>query len=550
MGDGTGLARREFLRGLVAAAAGSALAPALGCREPLVPGAARATADGWGAGEVVHLLPTASHDRIRLKASFRAPLERAPRLVAGGQAVSGVRGDSRGSFWSFDVAGLPPATSQRLELRDAGGRELCEPWPLRTLPAPDDRPERLRLLVYTCAGGPENLYDFGVWNAFLPIAQRQRMLRRALAFEPDAVVANGDHVYWDLQSSAGWAMGRSWRAGAVAGWFDRERAVLGTENEDVLLRAFGPQIAGLYGVLFRSLPVFFLQDDHDYGENDEASPELRTFPPDRFALDLARTTQRLYYPELVADAALPARHVTRAGLAESFGSLRWGRLFEALLYDCRRALTNASDPARRDAGSALVPPEIERWLLDRTGGSPCTHVAHMPSTPVLWTVGKWGEWYPDFEDQRGALRPDVEKPYWPAGWQDQHDRLLAAAAGRRDRTPLFVSGDLHALGAGRIVASRGQSFRENPVVSVLVGPLGTGPLGWPSEFRGQSAVPSGTLEVEEILEPLEENGFSLLDVTRDEVRVSQFRWTPAQGDDALDDLQPFAVHRFRRPGAT
>lgn len=543
-----GIPRRAFLKGVVGAAAGAALAPALGCREPLVPTAALATADGWDPGEVVHLLPGVGPTRIRLKTSLRTPRDRSPRLAVAGRVVAGVRADSRGSFWTFDVAELRPSTRYRLELRDADGRPLCEPWPLRTLPAPDARPDRLRLLVYTCAGGPENLYNFGFWNAYLPVAARQRMLRRALEFEPDAVIANGDHVYWDLQSKFGWAMGRSWRARAVAGQFDRAQAVLGTRNEDVLLRAFGPQIAGLYGVMFRSHPVFFLQDDHDYGENDEASAALRTFPPDRFARDLARSTQRLYYPELFADASLPAAFQSPGGLSESYASLRWGRLFEALLYDCRRGLTNTADPDRSDAGSGLVPPEIERWLVERTRHSPCTHLAHMPSTPMLWTAGKWGEWYPDCKDEDGRLGTATAKPYWPAGWREQHDRLLLTAASRRDRTPFFVSGDLHAIAAGRILASGAHSLRENPAVSVLVGPPGTGPLGWPSKFRGQRPIPSETLTVDEILAPIEENGFSLLDVTPDAVEVSQFRWTPAQGEAALDSLEPFVRHRFPRPG--
>lgn len=173
----------------------------------------------------------------------------------------------------------------------------------------------------------------------------------------------------------------------------------------------------------------------------------------------------------------------------------------------------------------------------------------MPSTPVLWSAGKWGEWYPDFQDDAGVLRGDASKPFWAPGWKAQHDRLLAAASAQRARTPLFVSGDLHALAAGRILESGGHSFRENPVVSVLVGSPGTGPLGWPSQFRGQRPEPSGTLAVEERLRPLEENGFSLLDATPEEVRVSQFRWLPEEGEEALDRLEPFAVHRFPRPGA-
>ena len=45
---------------------------------------------------------------------------------------------------------------------------------------------------------------------------------------------------------------------------------------------------------------------------------------------------------------------------------------------------------------------------------------------------------------------DVPKPYWQTGWRAQHDRLLQAASARRDRIPLFVNGDLHAIAEGRI----------------------------------------------------------------------------------------------------
>lgn len=540
---GGGLTRRGFLTGGLGAAA-SLAAPGLGCGpEPRPP-----PSDGWDAGAVTHLLPTASHRRIRLKASFRAPLSAPPRLSVGARRVRGARTDAEGRFFAFDVDGLPPGTRHGLRLWDARGRPLCASWPLRTLPAPDAEPRRFRLLAYTCAGGPDDLFDWIGFDAFLPLAWRQRLLTRALSFEPDAVAANGDHVYWDLKSRFGWAMGNSPWAWWKAGWFDRERMVAGTPNEEVLKRAFGPQIAGLYGVRLRSVPTFFLQDDHDYGENDEASAELRTFPPDPFMRDLARTTQRLFYPELLDDGHLPRARVSAEGLAESFGSVRWGRLAEALLYDCRRHLTNTQDPALDHETSGFVPPDVERWLVGRTAASPCAHLAHMPSTPVLWSAGKWGEWYPDFQDADGVLRADADKPFWAPGWAEQHDRLLRAAAARRDRTPLFVSGDLHAVAAGRIHATRGRSLEPNPVVSLLCGPVGTGALGWPSEFRGQRPVPSGTLDAEETVPAVEENGFSLLDFTPDALQVSLFRWTPDQGEAALDRLEPFRVLTLPRPG--
>ena len=537
--------RRAFLRGSAGLVASLAAAPLVGCGGDANP----PPPDGWDAGPVEHLLPTASHRRIRLKVSLRESLAAPPMLsvrAAGReQRTPGVPTTADGRFFTFDLDGLAPATDYTLQIHRAGGDPLCDAWPLRTFPAPDAEPNRLRLLLFTCAGGPDDLYNFGFFDAFLPIAHRQRLLARALSFAPDAAVANGDHVYWDLKSRFGWAMGRSLPAWWKAGWFDRARPILGTDNEVVLRRAFGPQIAGLYGVRFRSLPTFFLQDDHDYGENDEASAALRTFPPDPFMLDLARTTQRLYYPELLADETMPRAFVRSDGVAESYGQFRYGRLFEALLYDCRRALTNAQDPALGHETSAFLPPGVESWLLARTAASPCAHLAHMPSTPILWTAGKWGEWYPDAQDEAGVLRTDTGKPYWPEGWGAQHDRLLAAVAARSDRPGLFISGDLHATGVGRIDANRGRAL-ASPVWSVLSGAVGTGALGWPSRFRSQRPVPSGTLAAEELVAPIEENGFSLLDVTPDALELSQFRWTPDQGEAALDTLEPFSVQRILR----
>jgi hypothetical protein len=264
-------------------------------------------------------------------------------------------------------------------------------------------------------------------------------------------------------------------------------------------------------------------------------------------LDLARSTQRLYYPELFVDASLPPRWTSGPGLCESFGQLRYGRLFEGLLYDCRRHLSNAADPDLNHEESGFVPPEIEAWLARRGRESPCAHLAHMPSTPVLWSAGKWGEWYPDAQDDDGVLRDDVGKPYWPQGWMAQHDRLMEGLSQNRQRTPLVVSGDLHATAIGRIHASNALSFDANPVVSLLSGAIGTGVLGWPSKFRSQIPTPSGVLRAEEWVQPIEENGFSLLDFTPEGLTVSLFRWTPEQGSEAIDHLEPFEVIEIPRP---
>jgi hypothetical protein len=110
-----------------------------------------------------------------------------------------------------------------------------------------------------------------------------------------------------------------------------------------------------------------------------------------------------------------------------------------------------------------------------------------------------------------------------------------------------VSGDLHATGIGRIHRTRAFSLEANPVVSVLSGTPGTDGPGWPSRFRGQRPVPSLTVEAEEWIEPIEENGFTILDFTPEVVRLSFFRWKTADGIDAISRLEPFQVRDIPRP---
>jgi len=529
--------RRDFLVG--AGLAGSAMlsgAPARGA--------------AWDQGRLAHLLPTVSHDRILIKASFDRPLETAPELHVGNIRVRGRKNIAAGDFWQFDVAHLKPATSYRLSLIGGDGRALCEPWPLSTFPAPDAAPARLRLLIYTCAGGHDALNgSSGRPAAFLPAALRRRLLERGLSFQPDAIVANGDHIYWDLRAPRlAKTLGASPQAIAYAGSFDRTQPVFGGHNESVLRRAAGPQIVPLYGALCRSTPVFFLTDDHDYFDNDEATDEAVTFPPDAFMLSLARATRQLYYPEFLPDPNRPlglpgASAADRApGVAEAFGTLRYGRLAELLLYDVRRTLTLAGPTGVFLDGNA------ENWLKARMAARDVTHLVNIPSNPPGWSAGKWGEWYPDILGEDGKLTTAKTKPYWQSGWLAQHDRLMAAIAAMPGRIPLIISGDLHAIAEGRMHRCGAQDFGKNPIVTVLSGPLGTGDALWPSAFRGIGASPPGHLTMEENLKPIEENGFIIADFTPEAISLKFFRFNfYRQTPDDIDRLEPFRVTELKRP---
>jgi hypothetical protein len=120
------LQRRSFVKGLVAAG----VAPLQTTAEPDIP--------GWQAGDVAHILPTVSHERILLKASFHEPLGGAPVLHVDNRRIIGEQTDTTGAFWQFDAADLSPARAYSLTLTDATDRPLCESWPLAAFPDMED----------------------------------------------------------------------------------------------------------------------------------------------------------------------------------------------------------------------------------------------------------------------------------------------------------------------------------------------------------------------------------------------------------------------------
>jgi hypothetical protein len=267
-------------------------------------------------------------------------------------------------------------------------------------------------------------------------------------------------------------------------------------------------------------------------------------------LQLARATQGIYYPEFLPDSARPlglpwSSGRDRAwGVSESFGTLRFGRLAEILLYDVRRTQTMAGPSA------VYIDPAVEKWLKARTAATEVAHVVHVPSNPPGWTAGKWGEWYPDVLGREGKLTTNEPKPYWQPGWLKQHDRLIEAMAAVKGRAPLVISGDLHAIAIGRMLRSGRLDLKDNPVNVVLSGPLGSrpGPLGWPSGRRGTGAMPSAHLDMEEQVKPIEQHGFTVADFTREKIVLRLFKWDiKTQPVEAIDTLQPFHTAELTRP---
>ena len=115
----------------------------------------------------------------------------------------------------------------------------------------------------------------------------------------------------------------------------------------------------------------------------------------------------------------------------------------------------------------------------------------------------------------------------------------------RTRVPLFISGDLHAIGETRIAGTGGIELKRNPVVSVLSGPLGTAGYGWPSFFRGTRGMTPAGLVADEVQPTIEENGFLIADFTPDDITLRFFRWRydPVE---KIDNLDPFRITQLKR----
>jgi len=471
--------------------------------------------------DIGHILPTVTDTTFSISVSVGKPRSML-QLSIDGKEVPGLRMDSKGRFWSFHADGLIPAKTYQLQLSDIEG-DIGQSWPLRTFPDRNAEPETFKLLTYTCAGGADGL-GIPSKQFFKPHRFRQKLFEEGLKENPDAVIAIGDHIYYDLRGEEHPAIGRNskwmkylsnWYFSLRYGSFNRSQPIIGTDNEGVLVKIGDEQIANLYGTRFKSTPIYFVSDDHDYFENDDATPDLVTFPPDKFSRAAARAMADLYYPSL---PGAPAPKWNR-----NFGTLTYGRLFEASIFDCAGHLS-VGDDAR------LIPEVAENWLINRTKNSPAKHYAMVPSHPPGWTAGKWREWYPDvvapegytgvvtnelMSGTQGQLTAAAQKYYWQKGWWDQHQRLLEALASSpqdfsQRGSRMIFSGDIHAQGIVNIKSS-GDLMFENPLTSILVGSVSTSDATWPSAARGIPAGNPAWLTTDELLATREINGFTLFE---------------------------------------
>ncbi|HEX2831035.1 MAG TPA: hypothetical protein VHP37_32170 [Burkholderiales bacterium] len=479
------------------------------------------------------ILPSVTSDTIALKVLLDAPPKGAPVLTIDGRSVHGERTDPDGFAWSFVQRGLKEGTPHRLMLTDEAGATLREPWTLSTLPPVGSTPDHYRILFFTCAGGDEADQD-----KFIAMATRRALLDRALSFQPDLAVANGDHVYWDQWTGLKYTrnadrLARQAELYHRIAWLDEDQNFDSVANRRSLNTIVGRQIAALYEDRFASVPLIFISDDHDYFENDNAGPWGYTFPPRPFILGLQRRSAAMAYPVALG-------HPTLSGpLAnETIETVRIGNLLEMALFDCRRGWSTGSD-------AHVLFPEVERFLIERLQQSSARHYIHVPSNPFGWSKGALGEWYED--RPRGESTRGNDKKYWQAGWFAQHQRLVKALTDQRGRAAISISGDLHATAAARITRSGDIDLSANPIEAILCGTVGTGKTGFAGYARGNIGWYPEKITATTRKSIEERDGFTLFDVYPDRIDVRQFLWRDPEPLDAIASLQPASTFTINRP---
>ena len=338
------VSRRQFLRG-TGLAAWSLAAPSDLLAQP---SGASAAAGAWDPGVVRHVLPTVSDTRMLIKASFAAPLAETPILRVGGASVRGRMSDTRGEFWQFHATDLAAGRSYQLALVDSNGRRPVPAVGARDFPRPRRTPgaippavsllrRRSRGDEISAAGRAEPV---AAPRAQLPAAggdrqRRPRVLGSAVAADVEAARrARRKPSRWPASSTA-----PAWFSAATTRPCSSEPA--GTADRRCLRRRI-PFHAGASS--FRTTTTISTTTKRP----TRSSP----FRPRISCCSSRAPRSSMFYPEFLPDVGRPrglpwssAARPASTALSETFGTIRYGRLAEVLLYDIRRTLTLAGPSA-------------------------------------------------------------------------------------------------------------------------------------------------------------------------------------------------------------
>ena len=306
-----------------------------------------------------------------------------------------------------DVRGLP--ASQPCYYRFRSGDVFSAIGRSRTAPAPGAPVSRLKLAVASCQH-----YEHGYFSAY----------RDMLAGDPDLVIHLGDYLYEG-----------SWGPRKVRTHPTPDPIDLDTYRQRYASYRLDPDLQAMHG----AVPWVLMWDDHEV-ENDYARDRSRYHAePARFMARRRAAYQAWYEHMPVPERMRP----TDAGL-DIYTSLGWGDLAELTFLDTRQY---RSYPA-----CAQEDTRVPGWPCGRVDDPHATLLGDRQSAWLEGVLHRSTQSWQIIAQSLFMARCDAlpgprEKLFlqnWD-GYPAARDKLLAALAQKPERTPLVLSGDVHAF---------------------------------------------------------------------------------------------------------
>ena len=306
-----------------------------------------------------------------------------------------------------DVRGLP--SGEHFFYRFRVGELYSSHGRSRTAPAGDDPTERLKLAVASCQH-----YEHGYFSAY----------RDMQAGDPDLVIHLGDYLY-----EGSWGP-RKVRAHPTPDPVDLE----GYRQRYASYR-LDPDLQAMHA----AAPWVVVWDDHEV-ENDYARDRSRYHGDHNRFLARRRAAYQAWYEHMpVPESMQPSA----AGL-DIYTSLSWGNLAELTFLDTRQY---RSYPACTP-GDARAP----GWPCGRVDDPDATLLGDIQEAWMQRVMERGNPQWQVIAQSLFMARCDAspgagEKLFlqnWD-GYPAARERLLAALSRKPERTPLILSGDVHAF---------------------------------------------------------------------------------------------------------
>ncbi len=328
-----------------------------------------------------------------------------------------------------EVRGLDPARDYWY--RFIAGDHVSPTGRTRTLPAPRDRVDALRIAVASCQN-----YEHGHYAAW----------RHMAAAAPHAVVFVGDYIY--EMNGRGNSVRR--HTGGVAQSLDEYRQRYALYKSD-------PALQAAHG----AAPWFAVWDDHEVS-NDYAGmtpgrqEDAATFPARRAA------AYQAWYEHLPVPRSMAPR---ADGGMNIQARARLGRLATLHLLDQRQYRSPEACPRppqlggqrvgaecaeRLDTSRTMLGAEQERWFEQG-----------LRQAPAPWTLLAQGTPITEI-NQGSADKPEYAADMW-SGYPVARQRLLDALQRERAKNPVLLAGDIHAFLVAEVTAVPERP--ETPVVA-------------------------------------------------------------------------------------